>query len=558
MNYDIIYYVNGIIPSTFLTITRGIEMNKIYALLSLAVLMLGCTGVTYAKGCPDGSEPIKSVASGGDYYVYKCGGASATNSKAGSVTLAMKPDTGDWLDEPIFPFTLKEKLRQKYEYSHITGFAMADFNNDGVDDILIVGVHNYHNRSDMVDSSSSETANIKCIVAAGCHDATRSVNIFSMKVHENQQYDEWDDPIKQVLATNVSDLMVKNYPIEMSAKSPMDIMTADFNGDGVIDVFIPDTGYQNTRGFPGHNDQYFLSQTDGTWLESTSTHVTGSGVRKGRGLQNFSHDGSVGDIDNDGDMDIVVTSIKWVGNGGQLLCYINQGDGHMVVRTCGAQFGWAVELGDMDNDGDLDIAFGGSSRQGHREWGQTNLLPRNGAFNGVLLNDGTGNFYQRGASFSEFKSSYGFTYAGVPTVSIADLDNDGDLDVIRMHVGHLYAGTMLSIEENLGNGQFKTAYLEEWCKGPKTKADWPQGSEGSNHNCVTSSFMLGDFNEDGFVDFVVTGKLRESFTTSRGDNYPDGTVYLSTGKFTYDVIRRPRDKDYPLNDFEVQGLSYYD
>jgi len=117
---------------------------------------------------------------------------------------------------------------------------------------------------------------------------------------------------------------------------------------------------------------------------------------------------------------------------------------------------------------------------------------------------------------------------------------------------------MLSIEENLGNGQFKTAYLEEWCKGPKTKADWPQGTEGSNHNCWASSFMLGDFNEDGFVDFVVTGKLRESFTTPRGDNYPDGTVYLSTGKFTYDVIRRPRDKDYPLNDFEVQGLSYYD
>ena len=535
-------------------------MKKLFLLLILSFF----SAQGFAGGCPDGSEPVKSVSEDGTYFVYNCGGASsssATNSLAGTVKVAMKPDTGDWLSESIFPFTLKEKLRQKYEYSHVTGFAMADFNNDGVDDILIVGGHKYAGRSDIVDSSSSETVNIKCVVAAGCHDATRSVNIFSMEDNVTYEFynngkQKWET-VTGLQATNISDLMVKNNPIEMSAESPMDIMTADFNGDGVIDVFIPDTGYQNTRGFPGHNDQYFLSQTDGTWLESTSTHVTGSGVRKGRGLQNFSHGGSVGDIDNDGDMDIVVTSIKWVGNGSQLLCYINQGDGHMVVRTCGAQLGWTVELGDMDNDGDLDIAFGGPSQQGHREWGETNLLPRNGAFNGVLLNDGTGNFYKRGASFAEFKSSYGFTYNSVPNVSIADLDNDGDLDVIRMHVGYLYAGTMLSIEENLGNGQFKTAYLEEWCKGPKTKADWPQGTEGSNHNCNTSGFMLGDFNEDGFVDFVVTGKLRESFTTPRGDRYPDGTVYLSTGKFTYDVIR-PKDEDYPLNDFEVQGLSYYD
>ena len=39
-------------------------------------------------------------------------------------------------------------------------------------------------------------------------------------------------------------------------------------------------------------------------------------------------------------------------------------------------------------------------------------------------------------------------------------------------------------------------------------------------------------------------------------SHPNGTVYLSTGKFTYDMIR-PKDKDYPLNDFEVQGLTYY-
>ena len=54
-------------------------MNKIITLLSLAVLMLGCTGVTQAGGCPDGSEPIKSVSADGTYFVYNCGGASSSS-----------------------------------------------------------------------------------------------------------------------------------------------------------------------------------------------------------------------------------------------------------------------------------------------------------------------------------------------------------------------------------------------------------------------------------------------------------------------------------------------
>ena len=117
-------------------------MKKLFILLILSFFSI--QGL--AAGCPDGSEPVKSVSADGTYFVYNCGGASsssATNSLAGTVKVAMKPDTGDWLSESIFPFTLKEKLRQKYEYSHVTGFAMADFNNDGVDDVLIVGGHKY-------------------------------------------------------------------------------------------------------------------------------------------------------------------------------------------------------------------------------------------------------------------------------------------------------------------------------------------------------------------------------------------------------------------------------
>ena len=44
----------------------------------------------------------------------------------------------------------------------------------------------------------------------------------------------------------------------------------------------------------------------------------------------FDHGGAVGDIDNDGDIDIVLTELK-----NQLTCWINDGDGVMTYKVCG-------------------------------------------------------------------------------------------------------------------------------------------------------------------------------------------------------------------------------
>ena len=52
-------------------------------------------------------------------------------------------------------------------------------------------------------------------------------------------------------------------------------------------------------------------------------------------------------------------------------------------------------------------------------------------------------------------------------MAATDLDGDGDLDVVRSHVGHLYAGAGMSIEENLGDGTFNTVLDIEFCKGSK-------------------------------------------------------------------------------------------
>ena len=543
-------------------------MKKLCLLLILSFF----SAQGFAAGCPDGSEPVKSVSADGTYFVYNCGGSSSVDNKIpGTVKVAMKPDTGDWLNESIYPFSLKEKMLMKYRKN--SGFVMGDFDNDGIDDLFILGEPNF--RSDIDGAINPEITNSgACDVSASsgkdnCYstEGHRVLNIFSMK--DNVTYKMWNaekqkwDTVTGFQATDVSDSIVNKNPIEMSVQGTTMIQVADFNGDGVLDIFFNDSGTQLWDGsgaasYVGQNDHYYLSQADGTWLESTSTHVTGpasfggvTGVRKGRGLKNFTHSMSVGDIDNDGDIDVVVTTLQSVGNNGQLLCYVNQGDGHMIVRRCVDQHAWRAELGDIDNDGDLDIVIGGNSLASKKEWADVDgmgschgLSSCPSAYNGILLNDGTGNFFQRGFAFPDYKASNGFTYHSVPNLNVADFDGDGDLDVVRSHVGRLYAGNGISIEENIGNGQFRTVLFDEWCEGPPTKAEWPKW-EGGDFGCWAPAWMLGDFNKDGFVDLVVEGVLH-----LRNDEFPDGTVYLSTGKFTYDIIR-PDEENYPLADFGI-------
>ena len=521
----------------------------------------------FAGSCPDGSEPVKSISDDGTYFVFNCGGSSSVDNKTiGTVKVAMKPNTGDWLNESIYPKTLKEKMLSRYDKNH--GFAMGDFNNDGIDDLFHLGASNI--RLDIDGQDNPEiTVGMACDVSKstgkeGCYSSEghRALNIFSIK--DNMNYKMWNatkqkwDRVNGFQAIDVSDLIVNKNPIEMAEQAVNRVLVADFNGDGVLDIFFNDAGVDKWDGYKnnmlGNNDHYYLSQVDGTWLESTATHVTGEGVKKGQGLENFTHGFSVGDIDNDGDIDVVVTSLKSAGNNNQLLCYVNQGDGHMKVRICGHQHAWRAELGDIDNDGDLDIVIGGNSLGSKKEWADVDgmgacrgLASCPVAFDGILLNDGTGNFFQRGFSFPDSAKNNGFTYHSVPTLSVADLDGDGDLDVVRSLIGRNYAGMAMSIEENIGNGQFRTVFFDEWCEGPSTKAEWP-AHEGNTWGCWAPGWMFGDFNKDGFVDIVVDSHV--SSNDDMGLRIIDGTVYLSKGKFTYDIIR-PDDENYPLADFGI-------
>ena len=124
------------------------------------------------------------------------------------------------------------------------------------------------------------------------------------------------------------------------------VSTADFNGDGWIDIYVANDGQPN---------QLWINQHDGTFknmglLSGTALSAHGK-AKAGMGVD-------AGDIDNDGDEDLFVTNLTGEGND----LYVNDGSGLFEEQSARSGLG-AASRGytgfgtawfDVDNDGWLD------------------------------------------------------------------------------------------------------------------------------------------------------------------------------------------------------------
>jgi len=180
--------------------------------------------------------------------------------------------------------------------------------------------------------------------------------------------------------------------VTTAADLAYNVIATDLDGDGDIDIV-------SASAFDGLLAWY---ENDGSGnfgtLQTITTLAPGA-----RSVFNA-------DLDNDGDIDLLSAS----SDDNRIAWYENDGLGNFGVQqtiTTLAHKAFSVKAADLDDDGDMDVIAACSSTSAIRDWRIT-----------YYKNDGSGNFGpQQTISTNVFQARSVYT---------ADLDGDGDLDVL--------------------------------------------------------------------------------------------------------------------------------
>jgi len=185
-----------------------------------------------------------------------------------------------------------------------------------------------------------------------------------------------------------------------------DVELSDLDGDGDLDAFASG-GWRAAR----------------VWLNDGSGVFTDTGQSLGAG--SYGTGVALGDFDGDGDTDAYVSN-AYGGRANET--WLNDGTGTFALgQSLGSGLSFDVELGDVDNDGDLD-AFVANQLGSNELW----------------INDGSGDFSDSGQSLGGALRSI--------DVGLADVDNDGDLDAVTTTIDG--AGLTGEMFLNDGSGGF--------------------------------------------------------------------------------------------------------
>ncbi|MCM2680494.1 CRTAC1 family protein [Echinimonas agarilytica] len=341
----------------------------------------------------------------------------------------------------------------------------------------------------------------------------------------------------------------------------------DYDGDGDVDIFIaagdstPSQLFQNN----GNNQFEDVATTAGV---SIANH-------KGSGPM-------FADIDGDGDLDLLIGAIE----GHSIYVFSNNGDGTFTditantglnitaLNTIGAAFG------DIDNDGDLDLAL--------THWGNTpdatlsqsehlwlnkggfqfeNISKSAGITDTIYVWNGNGMFGDLDYTFTpnfadinndgfvdllitgDFGTSMVFmnlmngTFENVTDrdiivdangmgAAIADADNDGDLDwfVTAIYDKNPSTGLIRSpgnfLYTNQGEGSFSTTPHADQLEYEVHQSGWAWGT------------CFADFNNDGLLDIYVTNGWEELvgiYNTDTSIDYANdpSTLFMANADGTY-------------------------
>lgn len=269
----------------------------------------------------------------------------------------------------------------------------------------------------------------------------------------------------QFQTANLSDYVATSEP---TLQNTAQILRADLNGDGIDDLVMAGRGV-NTEAHHGERNEILLSDGVNNWRNAEENLPNDISV---------THSLAAGDIDKDGDLDLLVGNVSFYA-----LPYllVNDGNGKftrdddLLPNNIAAKDQVSVHLADLNNDGAADMVIGAD----------------NTAAGYVVFSDGNGSFKDQ----ITIEIPVPDLDSGGPTLDIEsyDVNGDGWLDLLVSHTRNAevsaYDGNIIQVLISQ-QGQY---FIDE------TDIRIP---EQSSSLLQISDLFVEDLNNDGYKDIL--------------------------------------------------------
>jgi hypothetical protein len=313
-----------------------------------------------------------------------------------------------------------------------------------------------------------------------------------------------------------------------TGSSPISVAAADFNGDGITDLVVANSGINTVSVFLGNENGSFQPQimyslglapfsivavdlnNDGKIdiavandMSDTISVLLGNGDgtfqsqnRYSTGLAPFSV--VAGDFNGDGIEDLACAN----NGGGTVSVLLGNGDGtfQSQISYAAGPTPFSIATGDFNGDGRADLVV-------------TNISSRTVS---VLLGNGDGTF--------QTQSSYATGSAPI-SIAVGDFNGDGKADLVTANNG----SNTVSVILGNGDGTFQ-----------------PQISYATDS--APRSVAIGDLNEDGRADLAIANVISNtvSILMGNGDGSFQPQVSYATGLNPFSLL---------LGDFNGDGIE---